>query len=71
MFCYVGVRNDPFFAVTDKDGHFTISSVPPGAYTLTAYHLKTHGASPGVTQQVTVGDGPATANFTVDAPTPK
>jgi plastocyanin len=71
MFCYVGVRPDPFFAVTDKDGQFKISNVPPGKYTLTAYHLKTHGASPGVSQEVTVGDGPATADFTIDAPKPK
>jgi hypothetical protein len=71
MFCYAGVVDHPFFAVTDKDGKFTIPNVPAGTYTLTAYHLKTHGASPGVTQQVTVAAGPVTADFTVEAPTPK
>ena len=71
MFCYAGVQDNPFFAVTDKDGHYTIPNVPPGDYTLTAYHLKTHGSAPGVTQQITVAAGPTTADFTVDAPAPK
>ena len=66
MFCYVGVLDHPFFAVTDKDGNFKIANVPSGSYTLTAYHLKTHQSSPGISQDVTVGDSPVTANFTVD-----
>jgi plastocyanin len=67
MLAYVGVVDNPYFAVTDKDGNFTIKNVPPGNYTLTAYHLKTHGiASKGVTQDVKVESGPATANFTVE-----
>lgn len=67
MFAYVGVCDNPYFAVTDKDGKFTIKDVPPGNYTVTAYHLKTHGAaSKGVTQDVKVEGGPATANFTVE-----
>jgi plastocyanin len=71
MFCYAGVQDNPFFAVTDADGHFNIPNVPPGQYTLTAYHLKTHGSSPGVSQPITVAAGPVTADFTVDAPAPK
>ena len=30
---YVGVLEHPFFAVTDKDGNFTIDGVPPGEST--------------------------------------
>jgi hypothetical protein len=72
MFAYVGICENPFFAVTDKDGNFTIKDVPPGNYTLTAYHLKTHGvANKGVTQEVKVEGAPATANFTVEAPAAK
>lgn len=71
MFCYVGVQDHPFFAVTDKDGNFKISNVPPGKYTLTAYHLKTHGSTPGVSQEITVDAAPVTSDFTVEAPTPK
>ncbi len=65
MFCFVGVVDHPFFAVTDKDGHFKIANVPPGSYTLTAYHLKTHQKTPGVTQEIKVEGGPVTADFTV------
>ncbi len=68
MFAYAGVRPDPYFAVSDPDGNFKIKDVPPGKYTVTAYHLKAHGAKPGETAEVTVADGPATANFTVEVP---
>lgn len=71
MFAYVGVQNHPFFAVTDKDGNFKIANVPPGAYTLTAYHLKAHGAKPGETQEITVAGGSVAANFTVQVPAPQ
>jgi plastocyanin len=70
MFCYVGVQDNPFFAVTDKDGQFKIPDLPPGDYTLTAYHLKAT-ARPGVSRQITVGPGPVTADFTLEVPAPK
>ena len=38
MKSYVGVLNHPFFAVTAEDGSFTIKGVPPGKYTLVAWH---------------------------------
>jgi len=71
MFCYVGVVDNPFFAVTDKDGNYKISNVPPGTYTLTAYHLKADGSKPGDSKQITVAAGPVTADFTVAVPAPK
>jgi plastocyanin len=38
---YVNVFEHPFFAVTDKDGNFTISGdLPDGKYTIEADHLK-------------------------------
>src|SRR5271157_409225 len=67
MFCYVGVQDHPFFAVTDKDGQFKIPDLPAGDYTLTAYHLKAT-AKPGVSRQITVGPGPVTADFTLEVP---
>lgn len=36
MRAYLGVSPHPFFAVTGKDGKFTLSGVPPGHYTLEA-----------------------------------
>jgi hypothetical protein len=71
MFAYVGVMDHPFFAVTDKDGNFKISNLPAGEYTLTAYHLKSHGATAGVSQTIKVGDAPVTADFTVEVPAAK
>lgn len=65
MFAYVGVVDSPFYAVTDKDGNFKISGLPNGKYTLEAYHVKTHGANPGVGQEVAV-DGDKKVEFTVE-----
>ncbi|HEY3242150.1 MAG TPA: carboxypeptidase regulatory-like domain-containing protein [Phycisphaerae bacterium] len=38
MSAWCGVFEHPFFAVTDKDGGFTIRDVPPGEYTLQFWH---------------------------------
>jgi plastocyanin len=40
MFAWVTVVDHPYFAVTDKDGKFTIKNVPAGKYTLEAAHRK-------------------------------
>jgi hypothetical protein len=65
MFAYVGVFDHPYFAVTAKDGTYKIPGLPKGKYTIEAYHVKTHGANPGVTQEITV-DGDAKAEFTIE-----
>lgn len=64
MFGYIGVTEHPYFAVTDKDGNFTIKNVPAGKYTVEAYHLKAGAKS----QEVTVADGAAKADFTLSVP---
>jgi plastocyanin len=38
MHCVVLVVQNPFFAVTDGGGHYSISNVPPGTYKLKAWH---------------------------------
>ncbi len=40
MFAWVSVIDSPYFAVSGKDGKFTIKNVPPGKYTLEAAHRK-------------------------------
>jgi hypothetical protein len=40
MAAFVAVFDHPFFAVTNDDGAFEIKGVPPGAYTLAAWHEK-------------------------------
>jgi hypothetical protein len=46
----------PYFTTTDKDGHFVIHDVPPGTYTLVAWHE----ASGEKTAPVTVATGKST-----------
>jgi Carboxypeptidase regulatory-like domain len=63
MKAWVGVLKHPFYAVTKEDGSFEIKGVPPGKYTLVAWHEK-YGEK---TMDVTVADkGSATADFTYD-----
>jgi hypothetical protein len=50
MEMYIGVTDHPYFAVSGEDGNFTIENVPPGTYTLEAWHER-YGVT---TQQVTV-----------------
>lgn len=38
MSCIILVLENPYFAVTDSKGHFTIPNVPPGHYTLVGWH---------------------------------
>ncbi len=64
MFAWVSVFDHPYFAVTDKDGKFTIKDVPPGKYTIEARHRK--AAADGVTKEVEVKDSGATADFVLE-----
>ena len=36
MHAYLNILANPFFAVTDAQGHFVIRGLPPGTYTVTA-----------------------------------
>ena len=63
MFAYVGVVDHPYFAVTDKDGNFTIKNVPPGKYTVEAVHQK--AAPAGKTAEVEAGKS---VNFEIEVP---
>jgi plastocyanin len=63
MLAYIVVVKGPY-GVSDDSGSFKLDNVPPGAYTLTAWH-ETYGTQ---TQNVTVAAGkPATVSFTFKA----
>jgi len=38
MHAWIWELDHPYFATTGEDGHFTIKDVPPGTYTLVAWH---------------------------------
>jgi hypothetical protein len=58
---YVVVVPTPYFAVTDKEGNFTIKDVPDGSYTLKTW---SENGKPA-TQSVSVSGGSATVDITV------
>ena len=59
MNCYAGVVDNPFYAVSDDKGNFTIKGVPNGTYTLEVWHEK-YGTQ---NVSVTVNDKGTTADF--------
>jgi hypothetical protein len=64
MKAYVGVMSHPYFAVSGEDGSYTIKNVPPGEYTIVAWHEK-YGEQP---LKVTVGAKESkTQDFTFNA----
>jgi plastocyanin len=55
MRSYIGVLPHPFYAVTAADGSFRLTGLPPGTYTVEAWHEKLGTR----TQSVTIGAGEA------------
>lgn len=63
MRAYAGVLPHPYFSVTGDEGSFEIKELPPGKYTLDAWHEK-FGTQ---TREVTVSEGAAArADFTFE-----
>jgi plastocyanin len=62
MFAWVTIFDNPYFAISDKDGKFVIKDVPPGKYTVVADHRKLGKQ----TQTVEVTDKDVTVNFTFE-----
>ena len=67
MFSYASVFDHPYFAVTDKDGKFTIKNVPDGKYTIEAHHRKAAPPASPASKEIEVKGGAATADFALDA----
>src|SRR5246127_3064404 len=52
---YIAVFKHPFFAVTGKDGSFRLPDLPPGEYTIEAWHEKLGT----MTKKISIGAGQA------------
>jgi plastocyanin len=64
MFAWVSVFDNPYFAISEKDGTFKIANVPAGKYTLKAVHRK----AGTVTKEIEVKAGePVSVEFTLEA----
>lgn len=64
MSSFIGVLNHPFYSVSSADGSYSIKGLPPGTYTIEAWHEK-FGTQ---TQSVTIGPSETkTADFTFKA----
>jgi hypothetical protein len=49
MNAYVGVLDHPYFSVTDANGKFELKGLPPGTYTIEAWHEKLGTTTQSVT----------------------
>ncbi len=54
---WIATFDQPYFTMTNEDGQFTIDSIPPGRYQITAWHER-FGT---LTDSITVGNGVTTA----------
>ena len=58
--------NNPYYALTDENGKFSLEQVPPGTYQLVVWHPQT---GPGLTKTVTVKtDGKLSEQLSLPAP---
>ncbi len=64
MNAYIGISKHPFFAVTGADGAFELAGMPPGTYTVEAWHEVYGTRSHSVTVEAS---GDAKADFTFAA----
>lgn len=67
MFAYVTVVDNPWFAVTDENGNYTIKDVPDGDYEVVAIHRKVHADLGGETKKVKVS-GATKVDFALAVP---
>lgn len=59
--------NNPYYAITDEHGNFSIENIPPGTYQLVVWHPHT---GPGISTVVTIpADGKLLQHLSLTAPT--
>jgi len=68
MGAFIGVLDHAFYSVTDEKGNFEIENLPPGTYTIEAWHERLPAKAVTVTVKA---DGDATADFVLKRPPKK
>ena len=68
MSAVIVVLDNPFFATPGRDGAFAIPNIPPGEYTLVAWHERIKPVRQKI--RVTAGQ-PTVINFNIPLPPPK
>lgn len=64
MSAYIVVLDEPYYAMTDADGNFTIEGIPAGEYDVEVWH-EWLGRSK---QSVKIGEGPSNISFSLKEP---
>lgn len=67
IYAYIIVKENPYFALTDRKGHYKISKLPPGRYAVQGWYEGTVIA----TKTVEVGAGKLPLDFKADRPEPQ
>lgn len=67
MFAYVSVVPHPYFAISGKDGSFTIKNVPDGKYKIEASHRR----AGKIVKDIEVKGGSASVSFEFEVPAAK
>ena len=71
MSAVVFVVPTPYFAMTDASGAFTMHDLPPGTYTVVAWHENSKTALHDTLQTVEVGAAAPPLTFTLDVAAPR
>ncbi len=66
MHAWIWELDNPYFATTGDDGHFTIKDVPPGTYTLVAWH-EAAGENPASVTVTVIAGKTVTADIQLTA----
>ena len=69
MKSWVLVSDHPYFAVTDKDGNFSIDDIPAGTYEVVCWQEKFGKRT--LTAEVTIGEGSTKKDFVFSRPKKK
>jgi predicted small lipoprotein YifL len=69
MAAHLWVVNNPYYAITDKDGNFEIKNVPEGEVNVVVWHEgKFINAGEGRGEKITLSDGETKKDFVIKAP---